>query len=191
MVLRRSGQYGKVVLTTREEGAKMFPTITNNLTSSRPGGPLAERVFAPPQPTADAQPMLPWRLAPRVTGDPDSIDSATRKRATAITVIAIEALAGLRPLSQLERCFAPSLFHLMSHLRQSRQAVGLRVRSIRLQTPCPNVIEVSVHLRQRKRSYAAALRLIQRRTGWTCTKFEIALQPDKVMRAAAPERRTG
>lgn len=168
----------------------MLPTtITDQATSrwNRPQGPLAGRVFGQRQLVPAAQPMLPGHIAPRVIADADAIDPLARQRAAAITVIAIETLSGLRPVSQLERCFAPPLLYLMSHLRNSHRAAGIRIHSIRLQSPCPDVIEVCVHLRREKRSCAAALRLVHQRAGWVCTKFEIALQPDKIMRASIGE----
>ena len=167
----------------------MSTVLTENPLARRVplAGPLAERVFPPHQPSPTAQPKLPWPTELKVFDSAGAIDPADRQRATSITVVAIETISGLRPLSQLDHCFATSLIFLMSHLRRTHQATGLRVQSMRMQSPAPDVIEVSVHLRQDKHSCAAALRLVRQRNNWICTRFEIALRPDAIMRASIGE----
>ena len=167
----------------------MSTILTDNPLARRvqSAGPLAERVFPQRQPGPTAQPKLPWPTEPKVVDSNNAIDPASRQRATAITVVAVETLSGLRPMSQLDRCFATSLIFLMAYLRRTHQATGLRVQSIRMQSPAPDVIEVSAHLLQDKHSCAAALRLVRQRNNWICTRFEIALRPDAIMRASIGE----
>ena len=93
----------------------------------------------------------------------------------AITIIAtVEALAGQRPTPQLKGRVTASLLALISHVRAERLMAGAKLRSVRAQSPCQGVMEVSCHVRHQDRSHAIALRFEQR-LSWVCTRLEIAL----------------
>ena len=75
------------------------------------------------------------------------------------------------------------LLSLVEHLQRARRGQGLRLRSVRVQTPSAAAIEVSAHLTQGTASRAAALRISRRRGSWVATHLAIALQPRVVHQA--------
>ena len=144
--------------------------------------PSAERVLEPITLAVDPQPTLPWAV-PDSVAPQEQVEPALRQVAAAITAAVVEVLSGQRPVSQLERLAHPDLVSLVGHLCRARVGANLRLRSIRVQVPQPNVIEVAAHLRLAAGSRAAALRLQRRQGQWVCTHLEIALRPDVVNRA--------
>lgn len=145
--------------------------------------PSAERLLEPITLAADPQPALPWAMVPAGVVPQEQVEPALRQVAAAITTAVVEVLSGQRPVAQLERLAHPDLVGLVGRLCRDRVGANLRLRSIRVQVPQPNVIEVAAHLRLAAGSRAAALRLERRPGGWVCTHLEIALRPDLVNRA--------
>lgn len=164
--------------------------LTANAAASNPPRCLAARDTRPPvrrllEPVllSPDHPVLPWASVPEIVDDADAVEPAARQVAASVTIALVEALAGKRSLTQLERWLEPELMSLLEHLCRSRIGWGLRLRSIRLQSPTPGVIEVTAHLRHHGASRAAALRLARREGSWVGTKLEIALRPTVVNRA--------
>ena len=145
--------------------------------------PDAERLLPPIRLTNRTPSVLPWSAAPEVVAPDDEVDPVLRQVAGALMTAIVEALAGRRSPAQLERWVTGDLHSLVGHLSRARTATDLRLRSIRVQAPEPDVIEVSAHLKQGKASRAAALRIEKRHGHWLCTRLEIALRPDVVSRA--------
>lgn len=128
-------------------------------------------------------PVLPWADVPEIVDVGDSVEPLARQVAASVTIAMVEALAGKRSLIQLERWLEPELISLLEHLCRSRIGWGVTLRSIRLQSPTPGVVEVTAHLRHGGAARAAALRLARRQDGWVGTNLEIALRPTVVNRA--------
>ncbi|MGB7963596.1 MAG: Rv3235 family protein [Propionicimonas sp.] len=167
----------------------LIPT-TNAATVSNPPRCLAARDTRPPvrrllEPVllSPDHPVLPWASVPEIVDAADPVEPLARQVAASVTIAIVEALAGKRSLVQLERWLEPDLISLLEHLCRSRVGWGLRLRSIRLQSPTPGVVEVTAHLHQHGAARAAALRLARRESGWVGTNLEIALRPSVVNRA--------
>jgi hypothetical protein len=156
-------------------GARLRPESArlHRLVSSMPAaGALLPRV-ADPRP---AQPTLPLDELPDPAPPLGGADHHVRELAAALTTSLIEVIAGIRPAPQLGGWVSPEVFALVDRLAKSGQGAGLRIKSLRVQTPNAVVIEVAAHLQQRGRSKAAALRLHKRAGRWQATELEIALQ---------------
>ena len=149
--------------------------------------PPAERLITPlplnsPPP---AQAMLPWsRGGPEVSAPRDAIEPDARQRAVALTVAVTEALRGRRSVTQLERWVDAPVLALVSRLQHSHPYGDLRVKSVRLQAPTLNCIEVSARLGHGTNSLAAALRITRELGRWRCVALEIAVTPAVIHRAA-------
>jgi hypothetical protein len=129
------------------------------------------------------QPVLPWLVVPDVVAPDDPVGPELRQLAGSLTGALVEVLAGRRSALQLERWVEPELLSLVEHLQRARRGQGLKLRSIRVQAPHEEAIEVSAHLTQGQASRAAALRISRRRGSWVATHLVIALRPDVVHRA--------
>ena len=144
--------------------------------------PPARRLLEPVLLAPD-HPVLPWASVPEILDHADTVEPAARQVAASVTIAIVEALAGRRSPVQLERWLEPDLITLLEHLCRSRVAWGVRLRSLRLQSPTPGVVEVTAHLRHHGASRAAALRLARRESGWVGTNLEIALRAKVINRA--------
>ena len=132
----------------------------------------------------DIQPVLPWTVVPEVVvGEEDPVEPELRQLAAALMAALVEVLSGQRSAEQLERWVEPDLLSLVEHLRRARRGRGLKLRSIRVQAPHSEAIEVSAHLQLGQGSRAAALRISRRRGRWVATHLAIALRPEVVHQA--------
>ena len=148
--------------------------------SRPPAIALVER----PSLAADTQPTLPFTLPPdAVIREEQPVEPELRQVAAALMAALVEVLSGQRSAEQLERWVEPELLSLVEHLRRAGRAEGLKLRSVRVQSPHAEAVEVSAHLVQGRASRAAALRITQRRGHWVGTHLAIALRPDVVHQA--------
>jgi len=146
--------------------------------------PLAVALVEPRQLGADAQPALPLTLLPDAAiREEQPVEPELRQLATALMAALVEVLSGQRPAEQLERWVEPELLSLVEHLRRASRSDGLKLRSIRIQAPHAEALEVAAHLLQGQTSRAAALRITRRRGNWVGTHLAIALRPDVVHQA--------
>ena len=89
----------------------------------------------------------------------------------------LEVLAGVRPVTQLQRGTTPELFAQLERVVHGRpRAVGARpvtgaVRSLHVQERPDGVAEVCATVRRGPRMAAVALRLEGIRGRWTCTEL--------------------
>lgn len=148
--------------------------------SRPPAVPLLEPAWF----AGDTQPALPWTVVPQVVvGEHDPVKPELRQLAAALTAALVEVLSGERSAEQLERWVEPELLSLIEHLRRARSGQGLKLRSVRVQAPHDEAVEVAAHLRQGAVSRAAALRISWRRGRWVATHLAIALRPGIVHQA--------
>lgn len=145
--------------------------------------PPAVALLEPALPPETAQPVLPWTVVPEVILPDSPVDPELRQLAASMTSALIEVVSGQRSAVQLERWVEPELLSLLEHLRRARRGEHLKLRSIRVQSPHSDAVEVSAHLSQGTASRAAALRITRRRGSWVVTHLVIALRPDVVNRA--------
>jgi hypothetical protein len=122
-------------------------------------------------------------VVPEVVADQDGVEPELRQLAAALMAALVEVLSGQRSAEQLERWVEPELLSLVEHLQRSRSGHDLRLRSVRVQAPHTQAVEVSAHLRQGATSRAAALRISWRRGQWVATHLAIALRPGIVHQA--------
>lgn len=146
-----------------------------------PSRPPARRLLEPLT-VPDGQPTLPW-ASPAVVTEPEQLDPKLRQFATAVVTAIVEALAGRRPLAQLEAWVEPEPLALLEHLRRSGATNGLRLRSVRLQQPSGKALEVMAHLRHAGASRAAAFRFGRIGERWAVCRIELSLRPDVISRA--------
>ncbi len=145
--------------------------------------PPARVLLEPLQLDGDEQPTLPWTSVPQGPATSDGPDPALRQLAAALVSALVEVLAGQRSALQLERWVEPDVLSLVEHLRRAGRAQGVRVRSVRVQAPGPQALEVAAHLQQGDASRAAALRIGRRRGQWVATHLSIALRPPVINQA--------
>lgn len=154
------------------------------LTDLRPAAPTrppARRLLEPIV-VSPLQPTLPWD-GPAVLAEPDQLDPAVRQLAATVVAAIIETLAGRRPLAQLEAWVDPEPLALLEHLRRAGAGHGLRLRSLRLQQPSAQALEIAAHLRAAGVSRAAAIRLRRERGRWVVVRIELSLRPEVISRA--------
>ncbi len=160
----------------------MEPTLATcrQAPASRPPAlPLLEPAWFPD----DNQPVLPWTMVAEPAVPDDAVDPELRQLAGALMGALVEVLSGQRSALQLELWVEPELLSLVEHLQRARRGQGLKLRSVRVQVPLEEAIEVSAHLTQGTASRAAALRISRRRGRWVATHLAIALRPGVVHRA--------
>jgi hypothetical protein len=132
----------------------------------------------------DSQPVLPLTVVPDIVApDQQAVDAELRQLAATLMAALVEVLSGQRSAEQLEQWVEPELLSLVEHLRRARGGQGLKLRSVRVQAPHGEAVEVSAHLMQGTASRAAALRLSLRRGRWIATHLAIALRPGVVNQA--------
>ena len=138
----------------------------------RPGGlPLPLR-------PADLRPVPALRLVqPPDERDEDVVDELPPPRpfAHALVQRLLEVMAGVRPLSQLQRDTSLEVYDGLERLLISRpRPTGLRpdrrsIRSVHVQAQPGGVCEVTATVRRGTRYAAVAARLEAHRDGWRCT----------------------
>ena len=143
----------------------------------------AERVLPPFYPAAGTQPTLPWRPAPELAPARKPVDPSLYYLAESTTATIVEVLNGRRSSSQLRAKFVPSVVHLIDHLRKTKAAKGLRIRSVHAQLPARGALEVWANLREDEHSIAVSMRLVQHSDTWVCTKLEIGTKSGLVLRS--------
>jgi len=127
--------------------------------------------------------LPPLRLVPALPADdepppartPASELPAARPVARALVQGLLEVLAGVRPLSQLQRGTSTELYaHLEQVVLERQRTTGRRpgtgaVRSLHVQQRPDGVAEVCATVRRGERTAAIALRLEGVRGRWCCT----------------------
>jgi hypothetical protein len=145
--------------------------------------PPALPLLEPVRLEAPEQPVLPWTVVPEVVAGDSPPDPELRQLATSLMSALVEVLSGQRSPLQLELWVEPDLLSLLEHLRRAHQGEGLKLRSVRVQAPHDQALEVSAHLQQGMASRAAALRISLRRGRWVATHLVLSLRPGVVHRA--------
>lgn len=120
------------------------------------------------------QPELPLQEPPTVAAVQHSHEPLPAA-VSAMTASVIEAICGRRPLHQLQDLAHPSVLAAIARLAVHHRGSQVRVRSLRVQSPSADAMEVSVHLVQDGRSKAAALRLTRELGQWRISDLQIAL----------------
>lgn len=144
----------------------------------------AVRLIEPP-PLADPaqQPLLPWaRPAPAEVAEPE-IEPALRQVAGRFASAVVEVLRGRRPLAHLEPYVEPPVHDLVGRLCAAGLRPTLRLASVHVQQPSPQVLEAAARIEWGEQSRAAALCLIRRGGQWRLVRLELALDAATVVRA--------
>lgn len=157
--------------------------ITATCRPAPPSRPPALPLLEPLVFVADSQPVLPWTTAPELIVPDSPVTPELRQLAASLTSALVEVLSGQRSSLQLERWVEPELLSLLDHLRRAGRGEVLKLRSVRVQAPHNEALEVTAHLRQGGESRAAAVRITRRRGQWVATHLAIALRPDVVHQA--------
>ena len=160
----------------------MHPT-TATCRPAPPSRPPAVPLLEPLVFVSDAQPVLPWTVASELLVPESPVAPELRQLAASLTSALVEVLSGQRSALQLERWVEPELLSLLTHLRRAGRGDLVKLRSVRVQAPHSEALEVAAHLRQGAASRAAAVRITWRRGQWVATHLAIALRPDVVHRA--------
>lgn len=129
------------------------------------------------------QPLLPWAGPPEIVDSTAAVPAPLRRTARDLAGALVETLASRRPLHQLEPWLSPDVLALVERLRAAPASRHLTLRSLRVQQPRAEAIEVALHLRQSDRSLAAALRLVQLDDRWRITQLAIAIVPSSLRRS--------
>ena len=144
------------------------------------------RLVAAPAPIGPLRALTPppLRLVPTPTDDEDGPSRTpvsdlppARPVAQALVQGLLEVLAGVRPVSQLQRGTTPELFAQLEQVVHGRpRSVGARpltgaIRSLHVQQRPEGVAEVCATVRRGPRMAAVALRLEGIRGRWTCTEL--------------------
>lgn len=144
--------------------------------SRPPARRLVEPVLAPPAPP---------RVGPVVArpAAAEAVPEPARRAAHRVARALAEVVQGRRPPAQLDGLMAPAAAAVCEGLAGA--AAGLKLRSVRLQMPTPDSVELAVHLADGRRSQAAALRLEARDSSWRCVAVEVASAARGVSPSAA------
>ena len=121
------------------------------------------------------------------SADPPSALPDPRIWSASLALALAETLQGRRPIGQLSRWVDEQVLgHLTVTLRLRRSASGQPrpasgrpavLRSVHLQFPCPEAVEVSAHVFSDGRSRALAFRLQGWGDRWLCTALELGPCP--------------
>ena len=154
-----------------------LPTATGRPTGLlAPVGPLRALAPAPLRLVPDLSPAVPTDEDERPRTPADLLPPA-RLVAHALVQGLLEVLAGVRPLSQLQRSTTPELFaQLELAVHAGPRSTGARpltgaVRSLHVQEHPEGVAEVCATVRRGQRMAAVALRLEGLSGRWTCTEL--------------------
>lgn len=151
-----------------------------NLASPRTTATLLLPVAPPLSDQAELPlwPDLGEAVSPAVTGPP-----LARESATSITTAIVQVIAGRRALAQLDGWVQADVLRLVERLRFRHSGRDLRLRSLRLQFPVPDQVEVCARLSFDGLGRAAALRISHYSGGWWATSLAIALPAGVISRA--------
>jgi hypothetical protein len=137
-------------------------TLALDLRGGRPGLPE----------TPELEPPGPARI-------PHVADAEVRAWAARLAQAVVEAVGGQRPVSQLVRWTAPTVYRdlerrvqLVRRASDGTRSVRPQVRSVHICRPTPVTAEVSVHVRHAARSRALAMRMERHGDRWQCTALE-------------------
>ncbi len=137
-------------------------TLALDLRGGRPGLPE----------TPELEPPGPARI-------PHVADAEVRAWAARLAQAVVEAVGGQRPVSQLVRWTAPTVYRdlerrvqLVRRASDGTRSVRPQVRSVHICRPTPVTAEVSVHVRHAARSRALAMRMERHEDRWQCTALE-------------------
>ena len=108
---------------------------------------------------------------------------AARHMAASITTALVEVIAGRRGPVQLDGWVSSDVLRLVERLRFRHSGRDLRLCSLRLQFPTPDVVEVCARLSLEGYGRAAALRISRHADTWRATSLVIALPAGIVSRA--------
>lgn len=97
----------------------------------------------------------------------------------AVVAVLVEVVIGRRPVGQAEAIADGPVLARLVRRAAGREAAGLGLRSLRLQSPAPGVVEVALRLGDGTRSRAGALRLERRGAAWRCVALELELSPGR------------
>jgi len=126
------------------------------------------------EPTSSQQPLLPWvRPAPRPEQH-QPIPDEVRRIVRGLTTAVVEVLRGSRPPDQLSAHASAEVQRLIAQLRRSPLPT-LRLASLRLSQPGPDVVEAAARLAVDSRSRAAALCFVRGQDGWRLSALQLAL----------------
>jgi hypothetical protein len=124
-----------------------------------------------------------WGEADAVAPSPDPVDPEVGVWAHRFAQAVVEALGGVRPVTQLVRWTSTRVYtdlerrvRLLAQARSAGRAPTLirpHVQSVHVSHPVEGVAEVAVHVRHGQRSRALAARLELRRGLWCCTALEL------------------
>jgi len=137
---------------------------------ARPAPPPGPRPRAgTPAPSGDRD------FGPTWTRRADLPDAAVAGRQ--VVTLALEAFAGRRPLSQLQRAVSPQLYAALSTGRRPRWCsegtAPLAITSVRVCEPVDGVAEVTAVARRAGRVHAVAARLEGVDGRWRCTALQV------------------
>ncbi|RBY89797.1 Rv3235 family protein [Blastococcus sp. TF02A-26] len=146
-----------------------------------PPTPLVRHGMAPPRPRyrPGPRPREAHRRAPdfgptwSARGDlPDPALTGRR-----LLTLALEGLAGLRPLSQVQRLTAPNLYAALTARRRPAWCAGgtapVLLGPVHVCEPVDGVAEISAVARRSGRAHAVAARLEGIDGRWRCTALQI------------------
>ena len=153
--------------------------------------PAVLPLFAPVEWPSPNQPLLPWASPPDVVDATAVVPAELRRVARDLASGLVETVASRRPLHQLEPWLSADVLTVVERLRTDRSSRQVRLKSLRIQHPRPEVLEVALHLHQADRSRAAAMRLTTRDGRWQITGLVIALDPSQVHDAESLRQRAG
>jgi hypothetical protein len=149
--------------------------------SEQPPAPLVRHGIAPPRPRYRPGPRP--REAHRRTADfgptwsvrSDLPDPALTGRR--LLTLALEGLAGLRPLSQVQRLTAPNLYAGLANRRRPAWCAGgtapVLLGPVHVCEPVDGIAEITAVARRSGRAHAVAARLEGIDGQWRCTALQI------------------
>jgi hypothetical protein len=144
----------------------------------------AASLVLPDLPPPSRQPELPLgddaKPAEAISAEGSPL---ARQLATSITTAVVEVIAGRRGLAQLDGWVEADVLRLVERLRFRHSGRDLRLCSLRLQFPVPDVVEACARLSLDGYGRAAALRISRHREGWWVNSLVIALPAGVISRA--------
>jgi len=144
----------------------------------------AATLLLPDVPAPFRQPELPLAFDPPNVAPPVTEGTPlARQMATTITTALVEVIAGRRGVAQLDGWLTSDVLRLVERLRFRHSGRDLRLCSLRLQFPVPDVVEACARLSLDGYGRAAALRIGRHPGGWWVTSLVIALPAGVISRA--------
>lgn len=128
-------------------------------------------------------PLLPWAAPdpppPAEEGIPDAVRQVIGNLASAL----VEVLRGRRPITHLEPHAHPRVIELVERLIDDGALSAVRLGSLHLSRPAPQIIEAAARLKAGPRCCAAALGYARAGSAWRMTALELALPDCVILRA--------